>query len=225
MSQTRSRSAVSPVRSVVSSTPAEAGRADERAVAAGEAALGDLVPARCSRFGEQVAGCRWCRASGPCFAPRARRAASRRPRSAASASAGAAARPGPRRRARCRPRRGSGARRRGSRSARGRSRPRAFGPVPIEAQKQVPAGSKQLTATTNALAARRVVAVGVAAAEEHAVLDRDRVQLARAHAEERERRVVGGSSSTSKPRRCGAPARAAPAAGSRNRFHECGPTA
>ena len=40
------------------------------------------------------------------------------------------------------------------------------------------------------LAARRVVAVGVAAAEEDAVLDRDRVQLAGAHADERERRIL-----------------------------------
>ena len=40
------------------------------------------------------------------------------------------------------------------------------------------------------LAARRVVAVGVAAAEEHLVLDRDPVQLARAHADERERPVL-----------------------------------
>jgi len=40
------------------------------------------------------------------------------------------------------------------------------------------------------LAPQRVVAVGVGAAEEDAVLDRDRVQLARAHADEGERPVV-----------------------------------
>ena len=49
------------------------------------------------------------------------------------------------------------------------------------------AGSKQLTATTKASSRRAgVVAVDVRAADEHAILDRDRVQLARAHADERD---------------------------------------
>ena len=130
---------------------AEAGRADQRAVAAGQAARRRRRPSArargCARAGR---GGRWCRAVGPSARRRrstARPAASRSASVAARArqlgqDLGAALGPGLDEEA--------VRLRRGSRSAPGRSRLSAFGPVPIETQKQVPAGSKQLTATMNA---------------------------------------------------------------------------
>ena len=62
------------------------------------------------------------------------------------------------------------------------------------AHRRAEAGAARLEAVDGdeegAVAARRVVAVDVRAADEDAVLDLDRVQLARAHADERERRLV-----------------------------------
>ena len=53
---------------------AEARRADQRAVAAGEAARGDVVPARRSRGSARAGrGCRWRRRSGPSARSRGRR--------------------------------------------------------------------------------------------------------------------------------------------------------
>ena len=113
----------------------------------GEAAVGDVVPARMLEVvGEQVA--QVARLHRPAH-PRGG-ALSTSPAASTSLPPGAsAARPAPRRRAR-------------SVSARSRCSPSrisvsamskpdsARGPVPIETQKHVPPGSKQLTATTNA---------------------------------------------------------------------------
>ena len=94
----------------------------------------------------------------------------------------------PRRRDRSPSRRRTGARSPTS-SVSARSNPlSARGPVPIEAQKHVPPGHAAVDGDEErSLAARGVVALDVRALEEHPVLDRDRVQVARADAEERER--------------------------------------
>ncbi len=120
---------------------AEAGRADERAVAAGEAAVGDLgearvveVRARAGRAGRRLERAGPSRL-GVVGSPCARRVdvGLRRLRAAERRRA-------PRRRVPSPPRRGSGARRRAARSAT-RSKPlSARGPVPIETQKHVPPG-------------------------------------------------------------------------------------
>ena len=110
---------------------AEAGRADHRAVAAGEAALGDLVPARVLEVArEQVAQVGRRRAAGPSCSARALDGGARGLEVGAASPRGPAARPAPRRRARCPPRPGTGARRRGSPSAPGRSRSRPSGRCP-----------------------------------------------------------------------------------------------
>ena len=60
--------------------------------------------------------------------------------------------------------------------------------MPIETQKHVPPGGAAVDGDEErAVAAAGVVALDVGALEEDAVLDRDRVQVARAHAEQRER--------------------------------------
>ena len=99
---------------------AEAGRADQRAVAARQAALGDLVPARVLEVGEQRLARRARRRRCASCAPRRPRPPRRPRRGRRSRPGRAAARRGPRRRARCRRGR-SGARRPTARSARGRS--------------------------------------------------------------------------------------------------------
>ena len=171
---------------------AEARRADERAVAAGQAALGDVVPAlvlevarRAGRGGRSASsvaahplggagdgrGPRRRGRRGGRVAPGARRA-SRAPRSVPTST-----------RKRCSPSRISV-------SARSYP-PSAFGPG---AHRRAEARAARLEAVDGddegVLAPRRVVAVGVATAEEDPILDRDRVQLAGAHADEGERRIV-----------------------------------
>ena len=78
-----------------------------------------------------------------------------------------------------------------SSSVRARSKPEvAFGPVRIETQKQVPPACPQLTATMKASCRRiayAVVRIGPVA--QHSILNGDRVDLAGAHAEERQFRT------------------------------------
>ena len=133
---------------------AEAGRADHRAVAAGQAALGHLVPARMLEVGEQqVADAGRSRIVRPMVAAVRATTAS----AAASMSSGCAARCGEAgehraRRRRCRPRpesdRLAGVDEFGQREVEARFG--AFGPVFIETQKQVPPALPQLTATMKA---------------------------------------------------------------------------
>ena len=137
------RSTCSPARSRdVLDGRAEAGRADHRAVAARQAAVGDLLPARVLVVAvQQLADVRRCRARGPSAAGRAWTAL--RPRRARRSAAS--------RRGHLREHLGAAlgadlddevvARRlRAPRSARGRILARPTGPVPIEVQKHVPAG-------------------------------------------------------------------------------------
>ena len=132
---------------------AEAGRADHRAVAAGEAALGDVVPARMLEIGEeQVVDAVGVASSRPMLA------AVVRDDRLGGGDVGVAPRVALRelgedraRRARCRPRRGRGGSPSSTSSVSARSKPAcAFGPVSIETQKQVPPASPQLTATMKA---------------------------------------------------------------------------
>ena len=106
------------------------------------------------------------------------------------------------RRARSRPRRRSSGARSSSTSVSARSKPRsATGPVFIDTQKQVPPAWPHCTATTNTSSAPGAIGrVGMRAAEQHAVEDPHRVQLARAGAEERvarRRRAAARATSTS----------------------------
>ena len=79
-SHLRTRSARRPGEiAVILDRGAEAGRADHGAVAAGQAALGDLVPARMLEIGlQQLFDARRSRAGGPSGSPCARRPPRRR---------------------------------------------------------------------------------------------------------------------------------------------------
>ena len=144
--------------------------------------------------------------AGPC---RPRRAPPRRrpptdPPPSPDGAAPAAAR---RRRPRCRSRPGNrGARRRAVRSATRSNPASTFGPVCIETQKHVLPAWPQFTATMNAFARRAAIAgVGIRAVHEHLVLDRDRVQFAGPHADERiARRRRAAARRPPRRRRCGA---------------------
>ena len=194
-SQTRVRSAsVAGEVGDVLDDRAEAGRADERAVAAGQAARRRPRPS---------AGARGCGRA----APRRSVVSSVRPMRSAAPRDGAAggvevgrrraARRGElgedlARRARCRPRRGSGARRRGSRSAPGRS-PRSR--LRAGAHRDAEAGAAGLEAVDRD---DESVARGGPRSRRRCSGRRgstrswivDPVQLARADADQRERRVV-----------------------------------
>ena len=170
---------------------AEAGRADHRAIGAGEAALGDIGPARMLEIAQAAAHAGRRRASrGPCFcAVRATTASAARPR-----------RPS---------RRGAEASARTSRpvSDPTSTRKRCSSPSQLR-QRQVEArlrlraglhgdaeaGAARLAAIHRddevPLAPRLVVRVDIGVADQHAVLNLDRCDLAGAHADEGEARVV-----------------------------------
>ena len=101
----------------------------------------------------------------------------------------------------------------------------AFGPVFIEVQKQVPPAWPQFTATMNApCAPRLIVRIDVQALQEHAILNGDRVQLARAHGEKRialgRLRRLGDLQAV----RVRSARHRRSSGGCRKRFHACGPT-
>ena len=129
---------------------AEAGRADERAVGAGQAALGDLRPARAVRGGDEPGrqpGRRDRVADPSRAAATAARAADRRSSSAGARSSRASSRSPA----------GVPARttKPSSSSVIARSKPAVTsGPVPIEVQKHVSAGVTHSTAMTRAAARR-----------------------------------------------------------------------
>ena len=172
---------------------AEAGRADEGAVAAGEAALGDLVPARVLHVPvEQLldpVGVELAAHLGGALLGDRRRGLLvrlRPPRAAPISASTSSPRSEPAStRKRCSP---------SSSSVSARSKPDfARGPVSIETQKQVLPAFEQLIATMKASrAAGLVVGVRVGVADEDLVLDADRGQVAGADAEERVARPVLG---------------------------------
>jgi hypothetical protein len=203
-SQRRVRSAKAPVRSVVSSTVVQK-QVGHASVQLPQARQRPRRPpsARCRASAAAPRRGRGCRACGPCGRRLAQPAVglgdlvvARGPAAELGEHLG--------RRARCRPRAGRRAPRppaTSSVSARSKP-PSALGPVPIEAQKQVPPGSVQCTATTKAARGAPGSRVDVGAAGEHAVLDGDRRDVAGPHADEGvARRRCGSSSTRSRPRR------------------------
>ena len=186
-SQRRLRSAALPVEIVrVLDRGAEAGRADHRAVAAGQAALGDVVPARVLQIGQQqLAHVVGVACAGPCWPAVARRRRRRPCGVLAGRRDDAARRPAAPRRVRCRPRPGI-VRSPSSSSVSARSKPASR--LRAGVHRDAEAGAAGLAAVhrddERALAPRLVVRIDVRALQEHAVLDGDGVQLAGAHAEE-----------------------------------------